>query len=280
MKHIMTACLTALMVLALILSAATAEGVVLSGRVKAVRLADKALEEKYGITQLTQEYFNRVTEENEKGGYTVQYSGTDFWGYALGTYEVTVADGAVTGITWSHGGEDTSGGLSAEAWGNEQILEILVLNQETGDLSLFEDRINEINEKHGYIVNRDLSDDTALIQRETQSREAMEQAVLSVEEIDAIAMRAVAEAYELTDGQAAHMEVLSETDEKAYWYIMYRDNPCLVSCIGVGDDSAAPDVLPNGLLYTEKNGTYWVCVNVKTGAVEEIVYSAGIGGNG
>ena len=280
MKRILAACLAALTILVLLLPAATAEGIVFSEREKAIRLADRALEEKYGITLLTQEYFDRVTEENEDGGYTVQYSGSDLWGYALGTYEVSVADGAVTGITWSHDGEDTSGGLAAEAWGNEQILEMLRLNQETGDISLFENRVNEINEKHSYIVNRNQAGDSELILRGEQSPETMEQAVLSVEEIDAIAMRAVAEAYELADGQASLMEVLNGTDEKAYWYIMYRDVPCLVSCIGVGDDNAAPDVLPNGLLYTEKNGTYWVCVNVKTGVVEEIVYSAGIGGNG
>jgi hypothetical protein len=40
------------------------------------------------------------------------------------------------------------------------------------------------------------------------------------------------------------------------------------------------EVLPNGLLYTEKNGTYWVCVNVQTGVVEDIFYAAGIAGNG
>ncbi len=280
MKRILKTGLLLLAVLALLLPAARAEEIIISEREKAIRLADKALEEKYGITQLTQEYFDRVTEYWEGDIYIVRYQGTDFWGYALGTYEVMVEDGAVTGVTWSHDGEDTSGGLASEAWGSEQILEILRLNQETGDLSLFEDRLEEINEKHGYIVDRDTVSDARRVMRETHSEEARGQAVLSEEQINDIAGQAVAEVYGLTEEQAAHMEVLSETDEEASWYVMLHGEPCRISCIGVGDDEAESDVLSNGILYTEKNGTYWVCVNVKTGVVEEIFYSAGIGGNG
>ena len=280
MKRILKTSLLILAVLALLLSAALAENVVISEREKAIRLADQALEEKYGITQLTQEYFDRVTEYWEGDIYIVQYQGTDFWGYALGTYEVMVEDGAVTGVTWSHDGEDTSGGLASEAWGSEQILEMLLLNQETGDLSLFEDRLQEINDKHGYVDDRDAVSGGRRVMQETNSEEARDQAVLSEKQINEIAVQAVTEVYGLTEEQAAHMEVLSETDEEAFWYIMLHGEPCRISCIGVGDDEAEPGVLPNGILYTEKNGTYWVCVNVKTGVVEEIFYSAGIGGNG
>ena len=278
MKRILKACILAMTVLTILLSAALGEPII-SDREKAVRLADKALEEKYGITQLTQEYFDRITEE-KGSGYIVRYTGSDIWGYVLGTYEITVENGAVTGITWNHDGEDITGGLNAEAWGNEQILEMLLLNQETGDISLFADRLDDINEKHGFAVNRDAVNEATMVQRETKSEEAMAQAVLSVEEINQIAIQAVAELYELTDEQAAHMTVLSEPDEQAYWYIMLHNAPCLISCIGVGNGEAEPDVLPNGLMYTEKNGTYWVCVNVQTDVVEEIFYTAGIGGNG
>ena len=280
MKRFAEMCILTLVILSLLLSAAAADGIVISEREKAIRLADRALEEKYGITQLTQEYFDRFTAEKEGGGYTVWYTGTDIWGYVLGTYEITVEDGTVTGITWSHDGEDTAGGLAAEAWGNDQILEMLLLNQETGDISLFADRTDEINEKYGFAADRESVNDSRMVQTETQSAEAMDQAVLSVEEINGIAMQAVTEVYELNGRQASQMTVLSEPDDQAYWYIMLHDTPCLIVCIGVGDEEAAPDVLPNGLLYTEKDGTYWVCVNVQTGVVEEIVYSAGIGGNG
>ena len=45
-------------------------------------------------------------------------------------------------------------------------------------------------------------------------------------------------------------------------------------------------MLPNrrtkrsGFAYNDKEGNYWVYINVVTGAVEEIIYSAAIGGNG
>ncbi len=280
MKHMLKISILALVILALALPAALAEGIVISEREKAIRLADHALEEKYGITQLTQEYFDRNTEKTGDGTYAVTYTGTDFWGYVLGTYEAVVENNTVTGLTWSHDGEDTSGGLNAEAWGHEQILEMLRLNQETGDISLFEERVNEINKKHGFVPSRDDISDADLIRRETCSEEARDQSVLSIDQMNEIAKQAVIAVYGLSDTQTAYMEILSEPDEQAFWYIMYRDIPCLISCIGVGDNEAEPDVLPNGLLYTEKNGTYWICVNVQTGEVVEIFYSAGIGGNG
>ena len=38
--------------------------------------------------------------------------------------------------------------------------------------------------------------------------------------------------------------------------------------------------IPGQLRYKEKDGYYWVYINVVTGVVEEIFYIAGIGGNG
>ena len=55
--------------------------------------------------------------------------------------------------------------------------------------------------------------------------------------------------------------------------------------VKVGDsitniDKEEDDILLNGIKYTEKEGNYWVYVNVQTGVIEEISYSAAIGGNG
>ena len=280
MKQILKLCILILMILALVLPAVQAEEIVISERVKAVRLADKALEEKYGITLLGQEYFDRDTSDKDGGAYVVRYMGADFLGYVLGTYKVVVENGTVTGITWSFDGEDTSGGLAAEAWGSEQIYELLRLNQETGDTSLFSARVEKINQEHGFVPDRDAVNDTTLVMRETQSAEVRDQAVLSVEQVNEIAKQALTELYELTDEQAALLEVLSEPDEEAYWYVTYHGIPCLISCIGLEDYEAEPDVLPNGIVYTEKSGSYFVCVNVLTGVVESVSYSVGIGGNG
>ena len=279
MKQILKTGILILTVLALLLPAALAEDIVISERLKAIRLADKALEEKYGITMLGQEYLARDTEDGEDGTYTVRYMGTDFWGYVLGTYEVTVKNGTVTGITWSHDGEDTSGGLAAEAWGIDQIMEMLKLNQESGEVTPFMNRVEEINAKHGYDPSMESIIDSVSI-GEAPGEGAWMAAVLSEDRVNEIALQAVAEVFELNDDQKAHMCLLISPEETALWYLMYHGTLCLVSCVGVGDDDAAPEVLPNGLEYTEKNGTYWVCVNVQTGVVEDIFYSAGMGGNG
>ena len=128
--------------------------------------------------------------------------------------------------------------------------------------------------------DRDAVNDTTLVMHETRSEEVRDQAVLSVEQVNEIAKQALAELYELTDEQAAQMEVLSEPDGEAYWYVMYHDIPCLICCIGLEDYETEPDVLPNGIIYTEKNGSYFVCVNVLDGTVESVSYAAGMGGNG
>lgn len=280
MKRILKMCILVLAALSLALPAALAEDIVISEREQAIRLADKALEEKYGITLLTQGYFERDTEDGEDGSYTVRYTGSNFLGYVLGTYEVRVENGAVTGISWTHDGEDTSGGLQAEAWGSEQIMEMLVLNQETADMGQFADRVDEINAKHGFVLSMESISDTQTVIGESGSKEARDMAVLLPEQADAIAKEALIRVFELNEAQQAHMRVMSEPDNEGDWYTMYHGIPCQISCIGVGDDDAAPEVLPNGLLYTEKDGTYWVCVNVQTGVVEDIFYGVGFAGNG
>ena len=60
---------------------------------------------------------------------------------------------------------------------------------------------------------------------------------------------------------------------------MYESEPCYTVCLAL-DDKEEDDILPNGIKYTEKEGNYWVYVNVQTGVIEEISYSAAIGGNG
>ena len=60
---------------------------------------------------------------------------------------------------------------------------------------------------------------------------------------------------------------------------MYEDEPCYTVCLAL-DDKEEDDILLNGIKYTEKEGNYWVYVNVQTGVIEEISYSAAIGGNG
>ena len=283
MKHMMKTCLLILLAIFLSLPAALGDGVVISEREKAIRLADAAMEEKYGITLLLQEYFERSTEEPDGITYDIRYKGMADWAYVLGTYQVTVKNGAVTEITWTHDGDDTSGGLDAEAWGCGQIEEMLRLNQAEGVTDGFDEKAQEINRRKGLSFPRRIlseeereAEDNRL---DAESREARRQAALSVEELTEIGRQAVIEVFQLTDEQAAMMEDLLGTEGTEAWFCMFHEIPCYTSCFGMGTDDEA-EMLPNGIRYNEKEGTYWIYINTQTGTVEEIVYSAGIGGNG
>ena len=151
--------LAAILMVVLLVSASSAEEITVSGKVNAIMYADKALEEKYGITLLLQDYFSRTAEEKDDGVFIVRYEGQYNFAYVLGRYEVTVDGNHVTGITWSHDGEDTSGGFEAEAWGAEQIMEMLRLNQEAETTDPFDAIVNEISRKHGFVYMPEISSD-------------------------------------------------------------------------------------------------------------------------
>ena len=261
MKHMMKTCLLILLAIFLSLPAALGDGVVISEREKAIRLADAAMEEKYGITLLLQEYFERSTEELDGITYDIRYKGMADWAYVLGTYQVTVKNGAVTEITWTHDGDDTSGGLDAEAWGCGQIEEMLRLNQAEGVTDGFDEKAQEINRRKGLSFTRRIlseeereAEDNRL---DAESREARRQAALSVEELTEIGRQAVIEVFQLTDEQAAMMEDLLGTEGTEAWFCMFHEIPCYTSCFGMGTDEEA-ELLPNGIRYNEKEGTYWI----------------------
>ena len=277
-------CLVMILILAMVLSVSFAEEeFTVSGRVSAECYADQALEQNYGITQLLQEYFIRTAEEKDDSVFIVRYEGQEDYAYVLGRYEVTVDRNHVVEITWSHDGEDTSGGFDAEAWGAEQILEMLRLNQEAYDTSLFDPRIAEINAKHGFryapVVLSDEERELILSKEEKECGEARKLSALSIDDMTEIARHAVASLYGLPPEREQALENIVDEEEQPLWFTMYEGNPCYTVCLCL-DDKEDDDILPNGLQYTEKEGNYWVYVNVQTGVIEEVSYRAGIGGNG
>ncbi|MBR3429543.1 MAG: hypothetical protein IKG87_05530, partial [Clostridia bacterium] len=189
-------CIVVLLTALLVMSASSAEELTVSGRVNAVMYADKALEEHFGITLLLQDYFLRTVEEKEDNVFIVRYEGIENYAYVLGRYEVTVDRNHVTGITWSHDGEDTSGGFEAEAWGAEQIMEMLRLNQEAGTTEPFDARINEIGRKHGFVyvpnILSDEENERKMARIEKNCEKARNLSTLSIEEMTEIGRRAVA----------------------------------------------------------------------------------------
>ena len=103
---------------------ALAAGLILSPRVTAAQLADRELEKAYGITYDMQTFFARAEEELEDGTFRVTYTGAGALEAPLGVYTVDVKDGKAK-ASWNLDGKDTSGGYDAEAWGLEQIAQML-----------------------------------------------------------------------------------------------------------------------------------------------------------
>ena len=273
-----------ILIVVMILSAAFAgEALVISGRVNAELIASRALEQHYGITPLLQEYFARIAEEKGDNIFVVRYIGLEDYAYVLGRYEVTVDRNQVIGITWTHDGESTSGGFGAEAWGAEQIMEMLRLNQETGGTGLIDTRVAEINEKHGFcytpVVLSDEERELILDKDEKECEEARKLSALSIHDMTEIARHAVASLYGLPPEREQALENIVDEEEQSLWFTMYEGEPCYTVCLCL-DDREDDDVLTNGVVYTEKEGNYWVHVNARTGVIEEVSYSAAIGGNG
>ena len=275
--------LSAVLAAILLVTASAAGETAVSARVNAIRCADRALEENYGITLLLQDYLRRTVEETDAGVYTVSYEGAENLAYVLGRYEVTVSGNQAAGVTWSHDGEDTSGGFEAEAWGAEQIMEMLLLNQETGLTEPFDARADEIGREHGFVyaptVLSDEESEAEEARAEKECEEARSLSTLSVDEMAEIARHAAASLYGLSPEQEQALEFIIEEEERPLWYMMFEGEPCYPVCFAL-DSREDDDVLPNGLIYTDKEGTYWIYINTRTGTVEDVYYSCGIGGNG
>ena len=106
-----------------IAAVAIAEGLMFSPRYSAVRLANQAMEQQYGITPDILSLFYRQVEQHADGSATVTYSVPGENGLPaeqMGEYTVEVKDNRAK-ASWSNEGKDTSGGLAAEAFGAEQL---------------------------------------------------------------------------------------------------------------------------------------------------------------
>ncbi|MBQ8137294.1 MAG: hypothetical protein IJ174_07670, partial [Clostridia bacterium] len=110
-------------VLVCISVAALAAGLIFSPQYDAVRIANQTMEVKFGITADLLSLFYREVKENENGTTTVIFSIPDTASFPterIGEYAVIV-DGSKATASWSKDGMSTSGGLSAEAYGAEQL---------------------------------------------------------------------------------------------------------------------------------------------------------------
>ena len=95
---------------------ALAIGLVFSPQYSEKRLADRALNEQYGITdEMMMVLFRGGAENAPDGNRVFTYAALEeLYAEQIGVYTVTVKDGKAYAV-WSHDGEDTSGGIEANA---------------------------------------------------------------------------------------------------------------------------------------------------------------------
>ena len=255
---------------------ALAAGILFSPKADASRLADKTIEDKYGITLEMLTFFYREETALEDGSVRVTYTGADNLEYVLGTYTVDVKNGKAE-ASWSHDGKNTAGGYDAEAWGAEQLKQMLTDNQATGDMGLFLPQAVAIARAHDAAWVQPVSTMEERIayfdELEKQKTAALEARKLSEEEMQAIGKEAIVSRYELSEAQADLLELYVQplADEPNAWYYMMDGIPCFEVEYFLSQDPEK---------HIEKDGSYAVLVNVETGVIEKIVYESGLGGEG
>ena len=274
-KKKLTMSMVLVIVLLLIAVTALAAGIIFAKRVSATEIADQALLKTYGITARMQSLFIRETAEGEGGTTVVTYEGREHLAYVLGKYTVIVDGQTVKNISWSHDGEDTSGGLEASAWGKDQLDEILRIDPETGkqaQLLTFDPYIDRINREHGFDYEaywEEDEDEYVVVLEGEDVQKAKERQAFSAHEFVQIAKEAVGVRYHLTSQQISLMSI--DTDENSA-YVLLDGTLCYRCWIIVGELSTEE---------TEQDGAYTVYLNLETGAVEDIQFlSERGGGNG
>ncbi len=275
------------MVLALLSAAALAATLLLSPRAAASRTADQALAKERGITAEMQTFFGRQEEELADGTVKVSYTGVGSLEDVLGTYTVLVKDGSAK-ISWSHDGEETSGGYNAEAWGLEQLQQMMTdcLDEKSKDAYLL--RAEQIAAAHGSPEDED-TEPSEPIENYMETLEASKTAALkarkiSEEQMLETAREFIISSYGLNEEQTARMELYTDLGEEAGngWYDMVNGKPCWVVeyLLYQPDVPEQEGVTVTPLPRDEKDGYYKVCVNVETGVIESYEYNSGLGGKG
>ena len=126
---------------------ALAAGLMFSQKVDDMTLASQELERTYGVTPTMQgSYFGKTVEQGDNET-IITFWGIEDLRYVLGEYTVVVKDGKAV-AKWNHDGEDTSSGFDAEAWGVDQMNEMLKWEKENHNVTGYYPQAKEIARKH------------------------------------------------------------------------------------------------------------------------------------
>ena len=289
------------MILVLLSVAALAAGLLLSGRADAVRIADQALEKTYGITAEMHTFFGREEEELPDGAVRVSYTGVSGMEYVLGTYTAIVRDGKAE-IAWSRDGSDVSGGYDAEAWGAEQLKQMIADSRQAETKQAYIDRARAIALSRNALQEEPESsseeDEHYGEKREADKTAAMNAREIPEEDMIRTAKDFIVSNYGLNEEQAGRLELYTnsfgnnweETDVNTEytpqdcgntWYEMVNGKPCF-QVEFLLYEPVTTEMMERGEepARTEMDGFYNVFVNVETGEIEEYEYNSALSGLG
>ena len=267
------------LVLVLLSVAALAAGLLLSPRASAARTADRAMEETRGITAEMMTFFGREETELQDGTVQVTYTGVGSMEYVLGTYTALVRDGRAE-ISWSHDGENLTGGYEAEAWGPEQLKSKEAM---LGKAAAIAEKHHSLADDIPEAAVDDASAESFHTQLEEQKTAALNARTLSEEEMIAIGREFIISTYALNDEQAGRMELYTNSfeDSENSWYEMVDGKPCFkVEYLLYAPYTAEMIDRNEPQPRMEKDGYYNVFVNVETGVIEEYEYNSALAGEG
>ena len=285
--------LPAMLIAALVLTAVTAYAVgrgLLSPRVDAKRLANQALEEKYGLTAAMLGFFSQDSQGNDGQHWRVTYDRGDELGEKLGSYLVRVTDGQVESVSWTLEGKDTTGGFDAEAWGAEQLGEMVKITAATHDMNRFYQKIRGENvDLYGGMDEADapaaeteewMQETDAEIQAQADQlmkglqeagKASEERSAFTREELVGLGRQGVIDAYGLNGEQQERLQFEDTVFFPAYFSAGHPDGHPVFH---MTFQSLAEDG------WQEGDGIYTVEVNALDGTVEYLDYDTTLDGNG
>ena len=258
---------------------AIASGIIFSPKATSRNLADHELMNRYGLTYDMQSFFSTSTCYNEDGSITISYEGMDDLAFVLGRYDVRIKNNTVLDVSWSHDGEDVANGFESNAWGSNQLQEMLKLNKKTNDMRGFMPYVYKINANNGIPEIESITyNETNPDGYAEELHKIQSESKYSPAEMDEMAREAVIQLYQLNQKQAG-MLLFGIVDDDLTSYIMKDDVPCHRRWLFLvqNPDPDNPYIPLNSV---EKDGTYIVFINTITGTIEDIQYSTGAGGNG
>jgi hypothetical protein len=190
--------------------------------------------------------------------------------------------------SWSNDGMNTSGVLEAEAYGPDQLhmlsydyagtmdklVKMGVMPHPAGvknpNPRLAGGEITDWTEEDQAEADRAQAEaDTENEARLVEIAKAEKEGSMTVEEAVKSAKEAIVQEYKLTDAQAKKLTY--EADQTTY--VTYQEGQPLVHLMFWLWQK-------DGDTFTEKDGQYWVTINLKTEVIEDIIYDAGLAGNG